>query len=116
MNEEKIKISINEEDVQNIIDCYEKDIKYIEALEKENKELKEKLLKLEEKYIHQVPCCNEEDCDLFKEHQQLKHILDELEKWAEEEMNDPFNYYSEVMAHYKYEDFLDKIKELRGRE
>lgn len=29
----RIKISVNQEDVQNIIDCYEKDIKYIKQLE-----------------------------------------------------------------------------------
>ena len=33
--EEKITISVNEEDVQNIINAYEKDIEYINQLEKE---------------------------------------------------------------------------------
>lgn len=40
-NEEKITISVNEEDVQNIINAYEKDIEYINQLEKENQRLKE---------------------------------------------------------------------------
>ena len=31
--EEKFAISVNQEDVQNIIDCYEKDIEYIKKLE-----------------------------------------------------------------------------------
>ena len=31
--EERFVISVNQEDVQNIIDCYEKDIKYIKELE-----------------------------------------------------------------------------------
>ena len=39
--EEKITISVNEEDVQNIINAYEKDIEYINQLEKENNQLKE---------------------------------------------------------------------------
>ena len=39
--EEKITISVNEEDVQNIINAYEKDIEYINQLEKENQRLKE---------------------------------------------------------------------------
>ena len=39
--EEKITISVNEEDVQNIINSYEKDIEYINQLEKENKKYKE---------------------------------------------------------------------------
>lgn len=38
---EKITISVNEEDVQNIINAYEKDIEYINQLEKENQRLKE---------------------------------------------------------------------------
>ena len=38
---EKITISVNEEDVQNIINAYEKDIEYINQLEKENQELKD---------------------------------------------------------------------------
>lgn len=41
--EEKIKISVNEEDVQNIINCYEKDIEYIKHLQQENKQLQEEL-------------------------------------------------------------------------
>ena len=41
MNKEKIEISVNEEDVQNIINCYEKDIEYIKQLEQENQQLKE---------------------------------------------------------------------------
>ena len=39
--EEKITISVNEEDVQNIINAYEKDIEYTNQLEKENKKYKE---------------------------------------------------------------------------
>lgn len=39
--EEKIIISVNEEDVQNIINAYEKDIEYIQQLEKELEQLKE---------------------------------------------------------------------------
>lgn len=46
--EEKITISVNEEDVQNIINAYEKDIEYINQLEKENQELKDNWNKLKE--------------------------------------------------------------------
>lgn len=41
--EEKITILVNEEDVQNIINAYEKDVEYINQLEKEIQELKRKL-------------------------------------------------------------------------
>lgn len=44
--EEKIKISVNDEDIQNLINCYEKDIEYIKQLEKENKQLKDNWNKL----------------------------------------------------------------------
>lgn len=47
MNKEKIEISVNEEDVQNIINCYEKDIEYIKQLEQENQRLKEEINELE---------------------------------------------------------------------
>ena len=47
--EEKITISVNEEDVQNIINAYEKDIEYINQLEKENKKYKEVIDKLKNK-------------------------------------------------------------------
>ena len=61
----------------------EKELEQLKEIEKEHrtingelrveiKELKEKYMKLEDKYIHNVSCCNEEDCDLFCEHQELK--------------------------------------------
>ena len=46
--EEKITISVNEEDKQNIINSYEKDIEYINQLEKENEQLKDNWNKLKE--------------------------------------------------------------------
>ena len=49
--EEKITISVNEEDVQNIINAYGKDIEYINQLEKENEQLKDNWNKLKE-YIN----------------------------------------------------------------
>lgn len=37
MKDKKIDITLNQEDVQNIIDCYEKDIELIEKLKERNK-------------------------------------------------------------------------------
>lgn len=59
---------------------------YIEDLQQENQQLKEQLIKLEDKYIHNVPCCNEEDCDLFKEHQLYKTVLDEIREYIEKQI------------------------------
>ena len=52
--EEKITISVNEEDVQNIINAYEKDIEYINQLEKENKKYKEVINRLKELIIDNI--------------------------------------------------------------
>ncbi|MCI6191213.1 MAG: hypothetical protein MR691_15010 [Clostridium sp.] len=73
------------------VDQLEKELEQLKKIEKEHqringdlrveiKELKEKYMKLEDKYIHNVSCCNEEDCDLFCEHQELKK---QLEEWKE---------------------------------
>ena len=43
MNEERFEIELNQEDVQNIINCYEKDIKLIKQLQQQNKELHNKI-------------------------------------------------------------------------
>ena len=40
MNEERIEVELSQEDVQSIINCYEKDIKYIKKLENNWNELK----------------------------------------------------------------------------
>lgn len=63
MKEEKIKISVNQEDVQNIIDCYEKDIEYIKHLEEENKSLQSQLKAKEE-------------------------VMTKLKQWLEEALNE----------------------------
>ena len=55
--EERFEISVNQEDVQNIINCYEKDIEYIKKLENNWNELKEWLeneLKL--KHLFEYDC------------------------------------------------------------
>lgn len=58
MNKEKIKISVNEEDVQNIINCYEKDIEYIKQLEQENQQLKEEIKGYQQMYFDKVMIIN----------------------------------------------------------
>ena len=59
-------------------------IKEIMRLQREIKELKEKYMKLEDKYIHNVSCCNEEDCDLFCEHKELKDRIDKAVEYIEQ--------------------------------
>ena len=78
--EEKITISVNEEDVQNIINAYEKDIEYINQLEKENQKYKEVINKLieylQEKYDSSSLCGIVLN---FNEIEDIKDLLKEVE-------------------------------------
>lgn len=47
----------------------------VNKLCEENAQLKQQLEQLEEKYINNVPCCNENDCDMFKDYMLLKQQL-----------------------------------------
>ena len=97
----------------------EKELEQLKEIEKEHqringslhleiKELKEKYMKLEDKYIHNVSCCNEEDCDLFCEHQELKlelsgyrqAILEDKDMLGLKEENK------------KYKEVIDNIKKI----
>ena len=81
---EKITISVNEEDVQNIINAYEKDIEYIKQLEKENKQLKEiidKAIEYMKDFIFE-PLLTNEDRKLIMYNDNLRNfekILKEVE-------------------------------------
>lgn len=82
--EEKIKISVNEEDIQNLINCYKKDIEYIMQLEKENKKYKEVIDKLKryiEKCLKLTPTDDRTKSDdvLDNEYEYLLKILKEVE-------------------------------------
>lgn len=78
MNKEKIEISVNEEDVQNIINCYEKDIEYIKQLEQENQRLKEKYLNAVADY----------ESEKSKNHNAIEYI----------------NEFEDIKAYYSYEE------------
>ena len=75
-NEEKITISVNEEDVQNIINAYEKDIEYINQLEKENEQLKEII----DKAIEWVKDWTHGANDWFEEDSKPSELLDILKE------------------------------------
>ena len=78
-------------------------IPYINDLQKQNTELKEKLLKLEDKYIHNIPCCNEEDCELYKNYQQLEDNWNKLKEYCKN------NYYGTTTI-----GILSKMQEIEG--
>lgn len=85
---EKIEISVNQEDVQNIIDCYEKDIEYIKQLETKVNQLETNRDKLKE----WLKACLEEN---------NKIRLYDNNSYQAGEIN-------------TLENVLDKIKELEG--
>ena len=63
MKEDKIEVELNQEEVQAIIDCYEKDLKYIKKLEKENQQLHNKIDKAM-KYVSQLSSKGR-DCEIY---------------------------------------------------
>jgi hypothetical protein len=87
MKEEKIDITLNQEDVQNIIDCYEKDIELIEKLKERNKIYKTTIkgqhktiielrnAKKASKKVHK-----ERNKKLKEENEQLKERIEYLER------------------------------------
>ena len=80
--EEKIKISVNEEDIQNLINCYKKDIEYIMQLEKENKKYKEVIDKaIEElkKGLHELDTRRREEVYAEEYIEESIDILKEVE-------------------------------------
>ena len=95
------------------VDQLEKELEQLKEIEKEHqkingclhleiKELKEKYMKLEDKYIHNVACCNEEDCDLFCEHKELKDRIDKAVEYIEKhtENIDRGKYYEDYVETY----------------
>ena len=74
--EEKTTISVNEEDVQNIINAYEKDIEYINQLEKENKKYKEVI----DEAIEWVKDWTHGANDWFEEDSKPSELLDILKE------------------------------------
>ena len=69
MNKERFEISVNQEDVQNIINCYEKDIEYIKQLEDNWNKLKEWL---EEEITNDKSCT-----DLITRCLSVQDLIDE---------------------------------------
>jgi sugar-specific transcriptional regulator TrmB len=87
MKKEKIDITLNQEDVQNIIDCYEKDIELIEKLKERNKIYKT-TIKGQHKTIIELRSAKkaskkvhkERNKKLKEENEQLKERIEYLER------------------------------------
>ena len=58
----------------------------------ERDKLREDYYKLEDKYIHNVPCCNEEDCGLFKDYVDLQQRIDKAIEYIKECTSSPDEY------------------------
>lgn len=57
-------------------------IRYLQA---KIERLEEEYSKLEEKYFDNVPCCNENDCDLYKNYMKLKDNWNKLKEFIVKE-------------------------------
>ncbi len=77
MKQERFEISVNQEDVQNIINCYEKDIKYIEQLEDNWNKLKE-CIKSE---IERTENLIKEDCNMIQINNIREMLNEDRECW-----------------------------------
>ena len=78
-------------------------------LEHENKRLKEEFLKIEDKYIHNVPCCNEEDCDFYKKYKENEADLTTVYLKGYEDGKEKYNHYK--LLYQKVKDRNDKAIE-----
>ena len=96
-NEEKITISVNEEDIQNIINAYEKDIEYINQLEKENQELK-KIVELYSKSLY--------NAELTK----YKEVINKAIEWVKDWTHGANDWFEEDS---KPSELLDILKEVK---
>lgn len=80
-----------------------------DKLKQENQKLKEEILKLEDKYIHNVPCCNEEDCDFYKKYKENEADLTTVYLKGYEDGKDLYNHYK--LLYQKVKDRNDKAIE-----
>ena len=110
--EEKITISVNEEDVQNIINAYEKDIEYINQLEKENQELKRKL----NEAIHKATEFESEVYELKKQLENYKKsgfkYLQDKNNNLETQQKEFIDYMNKTIEELECDDYDDE--EMKG--
>ena len=93
------------------LDTLKRVCKALDYLQQENQSLKDKINTYEnpEDLTLMFMYCNKKAKDKIKE---LKHILDELEKWLEEEK--PTEGMNENFIMIRLSDLKNKIKELKG--
>ena len=108
MNKEEIKHLS-----QSYYDLHEKYYK----LQQENEQLKESYSKLEGKYFANVPCCNENDCDLYRDYMKLKDNWNKLKEIAKSQSG--FKKRADLKGGlwFEIDELLDKMQELeQGRD
>ena len=116
MKDKKIEITLNQEDVQNIIDCYEKDIELIEKLKEKNEIYKSTMkgqhrrieeLKQAKKVSKQIQ--KERNKRLRKENEQLKLRIDKALEDIKEYKEMGYSKYDENEIEIE---LIDKILEI----
>ena len=96
----------NGKDIQ--IEVYEQ---LIEQLQQENTQLKESYSKLEGKYFANVPCCNENDCDLYRDYMKLKDNWNKLKEYLENKI-DEYSINLEYLSAERMTQIKNKMQEL----
>lgn len=84
---------------------------WINKLQQENKQLKERYSKLEEKYFANVPCCNENDCDLYRDYIKLKDNWNKLKEIAQSQSDFKLKCKNKKLW-FEVDELLDKMQEL----
>lgn len=77
-------------------------------LQEESQKLKEEILKLEDKYIHNVPCCNEEDCEFYKKYKENEADLTTVYLKGYEDGKEKYNHYK--LLYQKVKDRVDAVE------
>ena len=113
MKEEKIDITLNQEDVQNIIDCCEKDIELIEKL-KEKNEIYKSTIKGQHRRIEELKQAKKVSKQIQKERNKRLRKENELLKERIDNATERLNILIEFWKKYNPIDNTMQVEQFKG--
>ena len=113
MKDKKIDISLNQEDVQNIIDCYEKDIELIEKL-KEKNEIYKSTMKGQHRRIEELKQAKKVSKQIQKERNKRLRKENELLKERIDNATERLNILIEFWKKYNPIDNTMQVEQFKG--
>ena len=113
MKDKKIDISLNQEDVQNIIDCYEKDIELIEKL-KEKNEIYKSTIKGQHRRIEELKQAKKVSKQIQKERNKRLRKENELLKERIDNATERLNTLIEFWKKYNPIDNTMQVEQFKG--